>query len=342
MLGAPEGSVASFRGASRSRRPRLDAVDAGHLVLVARSALFGDSGNRSPEHVVTVLESASRRGNEEASWLLRNLTSDGPVPVDPWKKNRVAVKLSRLAEVLSNEDSPRANYYRARSTPGLEYGSGLGWGLMLRSAENGFAPAMSQMGIRLSRMEGTPWLLRAAERNDPDALCYLSFRSNSKQLDLLLASAKAGHVGSMSWLASEGIDELGRLECATQQARSVFLNHHEDFVPWLSESLKRLQEGEYTGEDVQLVFNYGRELEGFDQFWDEGESVDVDHLRSIEVYLLLSHRARRAALQAVVALKQLGLPRDVAVLIARHVYGSRGEAVVWYPQYKGQNEAANN
>ena len=74
----------------------------------------------------------------------------------------------------------------------------------------------------------------------------------------------------------------------------------------------------------------GRELEGYDQFWDADKQPHDSFSRCIDVYLTVTHRARRAALQTVAGLRELGLPRDVAVLIGRAVYATRTDAWSWW------------
>ena len=81
---------------------------------------------------------------------------------------------------------------------------------------------------------------------------------------------------------------------------------------------------------MAVVCAAGRELEGYDQFWDDGMHPHDSFITCLEVYLAVMHRARRAALQTVAGLKELGLPRDVAVLIGRAVYATRTDACAWW------------
>ena len=94
--------------------------------------------------------------------------------------------------------------------------------------------------------------------------------------------------------------------------------------------------------DTQLLFVVGRELEGYDQFWDAGRHVSDQVARCIDVYLTITHCARVAALQTISSLKQRGIPRDVAVLIGRLVYATRDDAILWLvleaPPTKGPHQ----
>ena len=113
-------------------------------------------------------------------------------------------------------------------------------------------------------------------------------------------------------------------------ARFVLLSaKHGESVPGVSEALRKHDTGCATADDTQLLFVVGRELEGYDQFWDENRCVPNDLQRCIDVYLTVSHFARVAALQTITALRQHRFPRDVAVLIARRVYATREDAYAW-------------
>ena len=93
---------------------------------------------------------------------------------------------------------------------------------------------------------------------------------------------------------------------------------------------KRFENEQADANDVAVLCAAGRELEGYDQFWDADRHPRDSYLQCIDVSLTVTHRARRAALQTVAGLKELGLPRDVAVLIGRMVYTTRTDAWSWW------------
>ena len=83
---------------------------------------------------------------------------------------------------------------------------------------------------------------------------------------------------------------------------------------WIRPLIQQFKTGQGDDECLQLVFALGRELEGIDQSLYDWTSLCV------EFYLNTSHRARQAALQSLFL---VGLPRDVARVIAQKVYASR-------------------
>ena len=110
----------------------------------------------------------------------------------------------------------------------------------------------------------------------------------------------------------------------------VLLSGNDYFiVPALTSAVQLHAAGRAEADTLQVLCAAGRELEGFGEFWDEGRRPDESYLRCIDVYLSVTHRARRAALQTVAGLRELGLPRDVAVLIGRAVYDTRLDAWAW-------------
>lgn len=316
----------AFRGAASSRRCRLESVGAGELMLVARMGLFGGSLNCSSQHVVRVLTSAAERDNDEARWLLGVLAR--------WKGPEIEMEAEAVSlvwlknEMMLRQDSPRALYYAARADwPSVE--------LLQRSAEGGFAPAMAALGMALDEEEGLGWLRKAAELSDPDGLYGLACKTSdaSKRLELLQAAAARGHSLAMLDLTRDFSGHLGPRACATLLSRYLFLQGRHYFVGF-ADIVERVEARRASDDDVQILFNFGREMEGYKQLWG-GRSLNMmpskSNLLCIELYLLILHRAKRAALQAVVGLRAAGLPRDLARLIARLVYGTRDDAAGWFP-----------
>lgn len=334
-------SQSGCASAAVPRRQKLDSIDPSHLLLAARAALTGASFNRSASYVVRVLGSAGARGSEEAAWLLETLTHSDDDDGDGFPATKtpgsdafwlwMAKRMSDPSVHWVNE--PRTLYYRWLALSCVdEAGSGLD--LLRRSAEGGFAPAMAELGNALTDvLESMTWLRKAADLNDPDGLYFLSYHSESMPFELRLASAQQGHAGSMDALAFGYESRLGPAECAMWRARCMLLRGwRREGLPGLEEALRRMDRGEtWNSDDVQVVCNVGRELEGCEQFWDDDRTLDPVFVESIKWYLRVMHSARRAALQAVSALRQrFGLPRDVAVLIGQLVYQSRRHAATWF------------
>ena len=74
----------------------------------------------------------------------------------------------------------------------------------------------------------------------------------------------------------------------------------------------------------EFKFVIGRELEGYEEFWEEGTHPIEFHQRCIRFYLDEIHRARRAALQTTFGLRRI-LGRDVSGMIGKMVYETRNE-----------------
>lgn len=103
-------------------------------------------------------------------------------------------------------------------------------------------------------------------------------------------------------------------------------------------SVKRMADGRrWSRDDLRVMHGVGRELEGFEQLWPNRQLFS-DHARCVDFYLAITHAARRAALQTVVAMREIGLLRDLAMLIARLVYQSRGDAVAWCMQARKKRD----
>jgi TPR repeat protein len=194
---------------------RLASIPPDHLLLIARAWIFCDgfNQNKSATHVTKVLEAAASKGgdNDESGWLLDKLR-----PVPEFGKDWEA-KRRWIAEIMAAEASPWAQYYRGRSLWGLD-NRDCGLKLLRQSAEAGYAPAMSYLGIALGRSseDWLTWLRKAAELKDPDGLCQSASRvKEEREFELLLEAAARGRALSMLRLANIFSDRLSPVETAT-------------------------------------------------------------------------------------------------------------------------------
>jgi hypothetical protein len=131
---------------------------------------------------------------------------------------------------------------------------------------------------------------------------------------LMNKAALKGHPQAMGVLVDEYAETLSAIEYAVYSARYVLLAGDVAFVP------------DFLLFNTTAQFFYaGRELEGYRQLWKDGEHPSASPWsHCIVVYQIVTERARRAALQTVVALRPLcGGSRDVARLIGRAVYKTR-------------------
>ena len=172
---------------------------------------------------------------------------------------------------------------------------------------------------------------KAAELNDPDGLFLLANRVKEGRFELLCEAASRGHADSTCRLAGDFSDRLSSVEVATFGARFVLYSGNHVFVgPGIEDMVQRSRAGSLGANDVAVLYAAGRELEGYDQFWDPDKQPNETLMRCIGIHLTVTHLARRAALQTVAGLRELGLPRDVAVLIGRMVYATRTDSWSWW------------
>jgi hypothetical protein len=265
-----------------------------------------------------VLKSAA---GEESAWLLDKL-HDVPDGGSPW------YRMMCFAEIIANEDSSRAHYYQGMVL--LQLGQYGGVKLVKRSADAGFAPAMSELGNELglnkeaNLEESMEWIRKAAVLKDPVGLYFLSFLVKKEKFELVRESAIRGYAPSMKILAKDFSTRLSPVEAATFSARHVLLSGNNHYVPAVIAMA-------VMEEDLDILYAAGRELEGYEALWDKCKLPYAAHLKCIDVYLTITHRARRASLQTTVGLRQY-IGRDVARLIGQMVYQTRAEAWWWCHQ----------
>lgn len=294
-----------------SRMDKLKSIPPDHLLLMARGWIFDYNYNKSVAHVTNVLEAAAK-GSEESDWLLDKLRSKCEIPKF---NDNLHFNWTWLAEIMSTEDSPRAKYYRGVSLWLLGDSEDNVMELMRQSAEAGFAPAMSWLG---DKDDDSEWLCKAVELKDPDGIYALAH--DDMDFELLCEAAALGNTDSMYLLARNFQDRLSHIEIATFEARRIL------YGGWGNCKM-------VNSKDIDVVYVTGRELEGYEQFWDKYNYLDESYLRCIDVYLTVMHRARQAALQTVTGLGRF-VGRDVARLIGKMVYNTResdSDAWWWHP-----------
>lgn len=327
-----------------SRRAKLDSYAPEHLVLCARYATMvshhTDDNRLSVNARETLLRSAAERGNEEATWLLSVIErAENSMEISSShsedRRDVMVRRCTALGEALIGDDSPRGRFccaHALRDTCDEESVTNL----LRQSAEAGFAPAMSALAEILRRRddaEGSFWARKAAEQCDPDGLAIWTdyVEDAAEKRSLLTRSAALGSLRGLICLAYSTTDRLQR---NVLWAKILLLTGDEPPEGGPAHPCaRRLRDGHtMSPEDIELLYFVGKELEGFEVLWAEGSSLSVEQYECVEVYLTVMDRARRAALQAVLGLRQVGLLRDLAVMIAQHVYRTReDDPYAWFP-----------
>jgi hypothetical protein len=265
---------------------------------------------------------------KEARWLLEVLADVPCFEMDyhafPWNKE------TWLEERMKHDDTPMCQYYRGlvlACRSGGDLGD-TGHALLLASAEGGYAPALAWFG----KTEGSAWLQRVLELLSPEFCCFLGYLPRQRRLMVLKLCLSfysqgvraLGSLGAMFGSLQLFHKFLGPLAFATLSARWIaFTGKMEPAVNFIKEKLALVDSVE-----VRLVV--GRELDGFFE-WRRfvccAHPWKMELEDCVSLYIATKHAARRAALQALLVLRQLGTPKDVAVLIARRVYSSRATFV---------------
>lgn len=283
-----------------SRRDKLLLITPMQLLIIVRDWLFGFYAICDMIHV---LRSAAERDDEESIWLMGKI-HDIPKFGSAWK-----LRLQWLVSTMTTDDSSYANYYRGRALFRLgEKDTGIMF--LRKSANAGFASAMAELGycLVLEGIKEIGWMEKAAEREDPDGFYWVAVGENS--FKHLRNAVSRGHIYAMNVLALSHKCKLSPVDILTFQARYMLLSGDEHKM------------------DNSYHFIIGRELEGYEQLWGSYWKPKKEYLGSIELYLDITHRARRAALQTTVGLR-MRLGRDVARLIGKMVYESRDDVEVW-------------
>lgn len=94
-----------------------------------------------------------------------------------------------------------------------------------------------------------------------------------------------------------------------------------EFISWC---LRELDKTGPTACEVELLFLAGREFADCDSLWEEGAPIPGDWARARNIYLVVTHRARRAAL-CFAAGCRVWLGRDMTMLVGKTMLASRSQ-----------------
>jgi hypothetical protein len=258
-----------------------------HLLQAARRWLFSTQ-KRYHETLDFAMKLLKAAGCEESMWLLARLHST--------KRLFHTTKYRWIHDAMIGDYSARANYYRGRALRLMDYMHDA-LSLLSSSAEAGFAPAM----IEMSNFGDLDWLGKAANLGDPTALFKLG------QFE---GAAANGHILSYKILSEKLAHHFSTTEVATFRARYVLLSRDVDYV------------GKGCYWSVPEKYVMGRELYGYEVIWGPKHKLNPKYRTCIRIYLDITERARRAALQTTFGLRAI-LGKDIARMIGKMVYEMR-------------------
>lgn len=91
----------------------------------------------------------------------------------------------------------------------------------------------------------------------------------------------------------------------------------------------------FKATNLPKLFVAGRTFEALRKYYcrDNKTSYEPFVDRAIEMYCQVTSRAREATIQTLLILKELGVMKDIRLLIAKLVYASRVE-VEWYTPFR--------
>jgi hypothetical protein len=340
----------------RSRTPRLSSVPDDHLVHAVRYALLHPPCDA--RYVKKLLESASARNNEEAIWVLGILNERSHLSMWPQVGDFVGVEdeddayeacreggLLWLANLMANRPEPRAQYYRARALLVLDETNVEGLDLLRQLYESGYTPAISSYAwsCRQGQDDMCPLLRKAVEFGDSEACLFLGKKVKSEAIAIFTRGAEMGNVECMDLLVVEqkhiATVSLANIFWDASRCCFGYLGSYGHVSRYLESCLELLDKGREDLETFQAVFVAGRVFADTDEYWPDHENIELqDHYPTnfacVNVYLTVTHCARRAALQ-ILALADHGINKDVALVIAKRVYESRlSDGISWYPRKK--------
>ena len=116
--------------------------------------------------------------------------------------------------------------------------------------------------------------------------------------------------------------KLGRVDIAKFCARMYFLSGYAHYNKYIIDAFYHFDRLKAHIEHLQIMYVAGCEMEGYGELWTS--QLSDYNIRAIV------HKARVAALQTLVVLRQRGVVRDVAIVIAKIVYQSKNDAYLWY------------
>lgn len=250
------------------------------------------------------LRLASQQGHEEATFLLKHIETSGLVRTsfiknpDPravkyvfWFSQANARQESFISEMAHGGDA-MCQYMAAQFCKRADDRKGaIEW--HRKAAEQNFAPSIYKLS-RLLRVSGKDtaesdaWLLKAAKLSYPLAMGTI--------MDPFL------------WRGQVKLPVELRIRF---QAQLVMYGKRRELI---------------TGKNHETLFIVGQEFDDYEKYYPlVNENISIVVGATIEMYRQMTSKARRSSFHTILTLRQIGVCRDIAIMIGKLVYATRAQ-----------------
>jgi hypothetical protein len=262
-----------------------------HYFLAAREALFDASAS-----------------NVCVSKMLDVAINDYDMKEARWLREKLCVP---LVEAMANDSTPVARYYYGRALIRLGRVQ-TGVDMLKLAFTGGYLPA----AVELASLAPSVDIEEKNLLNNAAGFYLLAHRCRNRQerFEYFYQSAIGGYPHAFAYITYEFYDMLSPVELAIFGARYMLLTGDTRAQP-LMHFLQTAEEKFYAG----------RELDGYTEVWCDGALPRPVWIECIAFYQSIAAKARRAALQTIVAVRSPWCrgSRDLARLIGKAVYETR-------------------
>lgn len=317
----------------------------------AYSEFFKRPLSRDVDNYFNLVKNAAERNNDEAEWMYDLIMRNDGIKLDlkdysdfdeslepmfNWVLRLIPIE-SFLDPLVKNKNLKYMYYYVACALLNkLKTEDEDGFGrfdlentdqirLMLsESCRLGFSPAFVKLASLSTSTTKKKLLEHAYKLGDPDAAYILGHFEEASKLGFPLRETYLVNIK----------DDYVREKLL---ARTIFLTEEIFFYSLFNDQYKyeyekKKKKNTYTQKDIYMLYVIGKELDGYDEFWNTQEiSNDWFANEAINVYTVVTQRTRSAVLQLTKILQEKRFPRDVIRIITRRVYQERAQDVfLWY------------
>lgn len=301
--------------------------------------------NDNIDKAIKFLRLSSEKGHEEASWIVSLMdqtpfveSEDGGGSNETW---------IWCHSVFEKEDSDRALCYRLWF---MDLSNEIDLKLVKYAADTGNAVGQYHYYTILSNRweltrENFIYLEKAASQN-----LLMAIRDRAKCAGINCPTDRIGDPHMKFYLHGA---ELGDLTCIEMMSHAyskicdISVENRINYVKWRCRhsiyggnsfqsagELKaiRVSIADSSEKNTDYIYNYftvGREVDGYDEYFIRFREAEHEELqKAVEFYRRILNIVRKSALFTLWALKPV-LSKDVATIIAKLIYDSRLDPVIW-------------